>query len=129
MDVLMYSIQGGKLNSKVHLYNNDYTPSTSSILANFTETLVAGLSAKPLPTMQNLGIDASGNDVWISPQITFVATGVGLPDVIYGFWVDFTDPITAGTRVFYAQRFETPMAIIAAGNKVQFMLSLGGKQC
>lgn len=129
MDVLVYSIQGGRLNSKIHLFQNDVTPDSTFTLASFVECIAGGMGNQPLSVPTDQGFDPSGRDIWYFPETIFTATGSNLPAVIYGYWVDFTDPITATTRVLWCRRFTTPQAILSAGNTIKFMLSFGGKQC
>jgi len=113
MDVLVWSLRNGLHNCKIRLYSNDYWPVKESVRAN--------------PT--NLGTDVTGRNVWKFPETLWTATGVGLPIIAYGYWIDFVDPLVGGTRILQAQRFQAPIAWIAAGDKVRFSLSWGGKQC
>lgn len=129
MNVLMFSIQGGRLSSKVHLFQNDFVPTRSSTVASFVESTAGGMASQPLSTPASWGFDTDHREIWFFPQTIFTATGPGLPAALYGYWVDFTDPMTATKRVLWYQRFNNPRAAVAAGNTVKFVMSVGGKQC
>lgn len=129
MDVLVWVLRNGQRNCKVRLYANDYWPVKESVRASFTELFGGGYAAQSVGNPVNLGIDVTGRDVWQFPETVWTAINVGLPVVSFGYWVDFTDPLTGGTRVLQAQRFQAPIAWLQAGDKIRFSLSWGGKQC
>lgn len=129
MDVLVWALQNGLHGTRVRLYSNDYWPVKESVRASFTELSGGGYVAKPTGIPVNLGTDVTGRNVWQFPETLWTATGAGLPVVAFGYWVDFIDPLTGGTRVLQAQRFNAPIAWLNVGDKVRFSLSWGGKQC
>lgn len=129
MDIIMFAIQNGRLNSAVHLFTNDFVPDVNTRKTDFVETNAGGMGGQALPIPTNIGVDVTGCDIWLFPQMVYTATGPNLPAVLYGFWVDCTDPITALTTLLWCQRFENAQAAIAVGNTVKFVPSLGMAQC
>lgn len=128
-DIIMSYLQRPAAVARVHLFANSYTPNVLTVVGDFTESAAVGLGPIPLPAPINRGVDEGAKDVWEFPTVNWTATGLGLPAVVYGMWVDCLDPITAGTRVLWAQRFVSPVALVAAGDQVKFTLSLGFNQC
>jgi hypothetical protein len=129
MDLLAWSLANGHNNCRVHLFANDYQPDANTVLASFIELSGAGYLPKPTGNPTNLGVDLTRRDVWQFPDLIWTATGVGLPVIAYGYWVDFLDPLTGGTRVLWAQKFQAAQALWLAGQTIRFALSWGGKQC
>lgn len=128
MDIVISAIRGGGLVSRVHLFQNWYTPNRLTTLVPFVEATFGGYGAQVLGQPFAGNLTPEGLQPWTWPMSTWTATGAGLPQAIYGFWVDVLDPITLTTRVLWTQRFVAPVVLVAAGNPVQFTLSLGGRQ-
>lgn len=61
-------------NMKMHLYQNNYTPSTSSVLANFTEATWAGYNAQVLASWDAAAIIAPHFASKASHAVTFIST-------------------------------------------------------
>jgi hypothetical protein len=129
MDLLVWGLANGNNNCRIHLFANDYRPAPNTVLGSFTELIGAGYAPLPTGNPVNLGVDVARRDVWQFPETIWTALGIGLPVVAYGYWVDFTDPLTGGTRVLWAQRFQSPQVMLHAGDVIKFALSWGGKQC
>ena len=128
-DILVQALRTGGKNCKVHLYANDYYPQFDSVVCSFVESVFGGYTSQDLGNPTNLGIDVTRRDVWIFPESSWIASGLGLPIISYGYWVDFDDPLTGGKRVLQAQRFFSPQTLFLAGQKIKFVLSWGGAQC
>lgn len=128
MAAIMSQLRSGANNAKVKLFTNNYTPLASSVLADFTEATFGGYVALATPTAADAGVIPGGLDNWIFGALTWTASGAGLPITIYGYWVQFDNPITLAPTLLWAQRFDTPQALIAAGNTISFVLSLADNQ-
>jgi hypothetical protein len=128
-DVIVQAIANGNNNSRIHLYANDYWPYPGTLLGDFVELVGAGYLPAVPGDPSNLGVDVTRRDVWLFPETVFTANPSGLPVLAYGYWLDFFDPLTAVTRVLWAQRFQAPQALLVAGQQIRFTLSFGGAQC
>jgi len=126
---VMVAIKNGANAAKVHLFENDYTPVLTSMVGDFVECSVGGMSVMPLPQATEQPLLASGPANWIFDLVTFTPSGVGLPGLVYGYWVDFLEPSTATTMLLWAQRFDSPQAIVTVADKVEFTPNLAGTQC
>jgi hypothetical protein len=115
--------------SLVHLYTNNYVPIAGTVLASFTEATFGGYSSMGLGIPTQLPVSPDGRAAWVWPQSIWTANGVNLPTIVYGYWVDFLDPLTAGRRVGWAQRFQSAQGLWALGQTIRFTLSFGAKQC
>lgn len=129
MDVLVWALRNGQHSCVARLFSNDYQPDVNTTRTNLLELVGAGYGPNSLGNPTNLGIDITGRDVWLFPEVVWTATGIGLPVIAYGYWIDFLDPLTGGTRILQVQKFFQPQAFIAAGNQIRFTPSWGGKQC
>ena len=85
-----------------HLYQNDYTPTETSALADFTEANFTGYSAQTVAATawNNSVTDGSGTTCADAPDISWTNTGTTSQN-IYGYYV--TD--TANTTLLWAERF------------------------
>lgn len=128
MDIVIAAIRNGGLTSRVHLFQNWYTPNRLTTPALFVEATFGGYGAQVLGQPLPGNFTPAGLQPWTWPMSTWTATGAGLPQAIYGFWVDAVDPITNQPRVLWTQSFVNPVVLVAAGNPVKFTLSLGGRQ-
>jgi len=128
MGILLNQIKSGGSSGKVFLYTNNFTPTTSTVLADLTPAAAGGMTEQATPAATDSGVFPAGVDNWIFSPITFTATGAGLPETYYGYGVKAVDPITAASLLLWAQKFDVPQLIIAAGQTVPFVLSLAGTQ-
>lgn len=128
-NIVINAIQGGRLNSTVFLFTNDFTPDANTVAANLIACTAGGLTGQGLPVPIDSGIDIVGVDVRTFPNMTFTATGSGLPITLYGYFITCTDPFSLTTKILWCQRFATPQVAINAGDKISFMPTLGINQC
>ena len=125
---LMARIAAGGQNAAVHLYQNPYVPVESTVLGDFVESTFDGYAPLPLPAAADQGINPSDIDVWtFDPLQWTAASGVGLPQIQYGYWVDCLLP-GGGTQLLWCQAFDEPWGLASAGQTIQFLLSLGSGQ-
>ena len=100
--------------AKVRLFQNNYTPSIASVLADFTQATFTGYAqAELLDTMAGLPrIDTDGN-VYIvcNSVLSFTQTADTTPNTVYGYYV-VSD---VGSHIIAAKRFDTPIEFNAAG--------------
>lgn len=115
--------------SRVHLYQNDYVPTAAAVPASFTEPVAAGLGPIPMGVPTVLPIGPGGRVIYQWPQSVWTASGAGLPQIVFGYWVSFLDPVSMVSRVGWAQRFQSQQGLWTPGQTVKLMLSLGGKMC
>lgn len=128
MTALLLQLKSGANDAKVHLYTNNLAPVRETVLTDFTEAVAAGLEALATPAAVDVGINAAGVDVWTFSPLTWSAGGSGLPVVVYGYYVDWLNPITLQRQLWWAQKFDVPQALTGAGQTVSFTLSIGGDQ-
>lgn len=128
MGAILKAISSGANTATVHLFQNNITPDSSTVIGTFVEATAGGMGSQPTPSATDSGVIPGGIDNWIFGPMTWTATGSGLPQTIYGYWVDFVDPTTGLAAMLWAQRFDTPQALTAAGQPISFILSLAGTQ-
>lgn len=122
-------IADGAHSAQVHLFENDYTPTPASTLVDFVECSAGGLGVMPTPPATEQLVGLTGPSNWIFDAVTFTATGTGLPTMIFGYYVDFADPIDVTRRILWCQRFDSPQAAVNAGDEITFIPNLGSTQC
>jgi len=128
MGLIMDGIDSGANSAEIHLFDNNYTPTTSSVIGDFTEATAGGLAGIATPNATDQGVVPGGIDNWIFGNALWTASGAGLPVTIYGYWIDFVDPTTGNPHMLWAQRFDTPQVLTSAGQTIAFTLSLAGTQ-
>jgi hypothetical protein len=102
---------GGVLNgAKVHLYQNNYIPSKSSALADFTECTYAGYAAQSAGTWGAPYVGVDGLPHVTCPSLQFQSTDGVTPNVAYGVYVT-----NAGSTVLlFSGLFDQPVPMIDA---------------
>jgi hypothetical protein len=102
---------------KLHIYTNDYTPTESSTVANFTECSASGYTPVTLTGANwTISTDAGGNSTATYPQITFTFTS---GSTNYGYYV--TD--STGTILLWAERFnDAPHTLPSGGGTEKITL-------
>lgn len=93
------------------LYVNNYTPTSESLLANFTECTAPGYARIALPQSGWTGSTVLGVATYTYTTVTFSLSGPGSPaQTIYGhFILDLTS-----NKVWWAQLWTTPYVIPGA---------------
>jgi hypothetical protein len=99
---------------KVHTYSNNFTPTTASILANFTENTYAGYAAQDISNWGAPSTAAHVTTIQGDPN-TFTRSTTGAAENVYGYFV--TDQ--AGTTLYYAEKDPGgPRVLTNAGDSV-----------
>lgn len=128
MEQIMARINNGGQSSALHLFANDITPGMDTVAADFVENDFDGYAAIPLPLAVDNGV-TEGQDIWTFPLCVFASTGVPLPQLTYGYWVDCIRPTTGGPEILWAPRFPNPWAWTAPGQSLPIPLTLGDMLC
>ena len=107
--------------NKMHLAMVDFVPGEGMIVADFTEADFDGATAIAVTVgAQGEGYDPATNDSVIDLKepiggFRWAVTGThNLPQTIFGFYL--TD--TAGTVVYAAERFDTPVTLTMVGQVI-----------
>lgn len=107
---------------KVHLYTNNYTPIGSTTITDFTEATFTGYAAQNVPALGVVFTNDSGQAEFdCTATSTWTATDAVTPNTIYGYYVVDS---TTGTIVRWAERFDTPVDMTAAGKTLILLLRL-----
>lgn len=107
----------GNADLKLHLFNNNVTPSKSDTLTTYTESTASGYAAITLTGSSWTVSTTSGVTTASYPQQTFTFTG---SDSIYGYFV--TDGST--TTVLWAEAFTAVENIPTGGGSIQLTLNV-----
>ena len=111
----------------VHLFTAGPAPITpDSVPGDFTEATFAGYAAVAL-TLPLLGpINADSNDLGVHNEADFLGGAVVAPgETILGYWID--EAATAGTILYAAETFDTPIPITSAGDYVSLDVVFPGQ--
>lgn len=128
-DLAMWQLIQPLTGAKVSLFTNFYQPESQSALANFTAPTAGGLLPIQLPTPTRLPVDNCGRARWQFPNIVFTATGPGLPEMIWGYYVYCRDPWTGQAGLLWAQRLINAWGFVSAGQQLSIPLSTSFAQC
>lgn len=107
MTLIFRGLCNGVNDGLMHLFTNIDAPAKPWTITNFTEATLPGYTPLILPSAVDNGLNPNNIDIWSIPLVTF---GPYAPSnqVIYGYWVDATDPNTGFTRVAWCQKFNNP---------------------
>jgi hypothetical protein len=126
--VLLGQLMSGGLTAFVRLYQNNYVPVAGTLNSDFVECTWPGYAGQPTPAAVDQGINGLGQDVWQFGPTTF-GPATGTPSqVVYGYWVEFVDPVSHAKRVWFAQQFDVPFGVTAAGQTVGFTMTWSDNQ-
>jgi hypothetical protein len=99
---------------EIHLYQNNYTPTTSSVLADFTAATFDGYIPQTISGWSSPTVTAHVGLIQATAVVFTKAAGA-TPNSIYGYYV--TD--SGGTTVLWAELFSTgPFAMSATGSTI-----------
>lgn len=103
-----------------HLYSNDYTPTRSDTVADYTEATVTGYAAEDVDSFG--GATDLGGNVWQiqGDEITWTLDGSVTPQTLYGYYV--TDQ--AGAQLLWAERFDTAEVVDSAAYVIPVLPTL-----
>lgn len=102
-------------NFTLHLYTNNYAPTTNDLISNYTECTLTGYSAPVL-----------ASNTWaISNAIATYSGGVTLTfttgnQTIYGYYITGT----SSGILYWAELFQTPLTIPSGGGSVEVIPSI-----
>ena len=109
-----------------HLFVNNVTITSATLLANLTECTAPGYAAINVPYTSWSGATAAGVANYSAPNITFSLTGQGAPaQTVYGHYV--TDQ-TSGVLLF-GLTWAAPWAIPSGGGPVLITPKWTTQQC
>lgn len=98
---------------KLHLYSNNQTPTTSSVIGDFTECTFAGYAAQNLTTWTAPSVAAHVASM-TAAALTFTRSTTGALQNIYGYYVT-----TSGGTLLWAEIFsDAPRVVTNAGDSL-----------
>jgi hypothetical protein len=92
---------------KVHLYKNDVTPTTSSVLGDFTESDFAGYAAQNASSWSAPVVSAHIATI-TAAALTYTRSSTGTAQNAYGYYI--TD--SGSTLLYAAERFATAPRVL-----------------
>ncbi len=129
VELMAFDLRLGNHGCKVRLFTNDYTPVNSTVVSDLVEYSGWGYTPKNLGNPVDQGVDVTGRDVWLFPEVEWIASGSGSTNIVWGYWIDFTAPLTGKRRLLTIQRFNASQVFLNAGDRIRFTPSWGMKQC
>lgn len=96
------------------LYQNDYTPTPQSVLADFTVATFAGYASSSAITWGPAFTDSLDQAQAVGSVKQFNCNASTTPNVIYGYYITSGD----GATLIFAERFAEPQAINGVGDSV-----------
>lgn len=104
--------------ARIKLFKNSYTFAFATLLADLTIADFSGY-AEENPGAPVVTWDAGTNQAVITfPQVTFTHNGGGVANDVYGWWIEFTDPITSSVVIAMGGNFDSPLTIDSDGDVV-----------
>ena len=102
----------GADNLLLHLYQNNYTPTDSSVIGSFTEATFDGYASQTIATWSTPSVTAHVASSAAAPNV-FTKSAGSTPNSIYGYYV--TD--SANTVMYWAERDpDAPIPMTSTGN-------------
>lgn len=95
----------------LRLYQNNFTPSPTSVLGDFTVATFDGYANKAIAAWGAVFLDPLGLATTIAPLQTFTMTGATTPNIVYGAYY-----LDKNGALMWAERFAVPVNFAAAGN-------------
>lgn len=96
----------------VHLYTNNYTPVSTSVVGNFMELASTGYAAQTVASWGTPVLGVDGYYTTTGGAVTFNNSTGSSWTAVYGWFI--TD--AAGTTVISAGLFSAPITVVAGGN-------------
>lgn len=97
----------------VHLFQNDLTPTPSTVLADLEECDFSGYTEKVVTALLPAYIDPAGGASAQIPTQQFDHTGGVVSNMVYGFWVE-----TTGGDLRLVGSFEEAIPMSALGQSI-----------
>lgn len=117
----------GANGSRVRLFRNNYFPTPETVWGDFLEANFPGYSPIVVPPAFDEGLTTDNIDVWRFSQVTFTMTATP-QQVVYGYWIDFTNPLILLRQSIWCQRFDSPFIFTGSGSALPLTLTPGFKQ-
>jgi hypothetical protein len=112
------AIKTGRLDAgTVKLFQNNFTPNKSSLLADFTECDFTGYADVDIADWNDPYVDDEGSVSIVAPIATFAATGSAVTNLAYGWYY-----VTTGGALVMGERFDEPVNFAASGNTLNLVL-------
>jgi hypothetical protein len=127
MGLIVDGILAGRNTAMCRLFANNFTPTPSSVWSDFVEASFPGYAALAMPSAVDDGLNAAPMDVWTFATLTFGPYAVPAGPV-YGYWIDFINPLTLARQSLWSQRFDVPFAWINSGDTLPLILTPGFAQ-
>lgn len=110
-------LQTHLVDSVMHLYQNDVTPTPALVLGDLTVATFTGYAGVDLAAWGNPFLDAENMATILSPLATFRPTGTAIQNVIYGWYI-----LDDGGLLVAAGRFENaPLPMGATSNVISIV--------
>lgn len=107
LDTLANIIGALLTGSTMHLFDNNVTIGTATLVASLNEASFAGYSSVSLVGWSSPLIDGTNHAYTIPTTPTFTPTAPGGSGNLYGYWID------KGSDFIGAQNFPTPPIVVA----------------
>jgi len=105
---------------KMHLFQNNFTPTTSSVLANFTECTFAGYAAQDISSWGASVVVGHVATMTAAPN-TFTRSTTGAAQDVYGYYITNQ----AGSLLYWAEKDPVgPRVVTNAGDSVTVTAAL-----
>ena len=122
--LLEKGLDGLTATQHVRLYQNDYAPSPTSLLADFVAATYDGYAAAAItPATWPIFLQGISQAVAVGPGLVFSPTGSTTPNLIYGYYV--TD--NTGARLLWAERFAEPKVLNGVTTGFTLVPAIGGQ--
>jgi hypothetical protein len=99
------------IGATIGLYTNNHNPGIGDILSAYTEATFGGYAQQLLAGNVDEGVSGHIDTIQFGAAI-FAATGAGLPQTVYGYFIQY------GGALLAAQKFAASVTISAAGQAV-----------
>lgn len=105
------------------LFDNNFTPAATSVLADFTQAAFNGYTAggAALANPVYAALDASNNRQVTWDAVTWTKAAGGATDTVYGAYFVLD---AANTLCMWSILFDSPISMVATGNVITFTPSL-----
>jgi hypothetical protein len=110
-------------NAEVHCYSNDVTPSSTSVLGDFTECVFDGYALVVAATWGTPYQLPDGSGQMVANNCEFLCSGNTVLENVVGVYV--TTP--AAAALVYAERFAAPVPITGTGSGFVYVPTVNSK--
>lgn len=121
------SFASGANGSRLRLFQNNYYPTKQTLFTDLIEATFTGYSPGIPTSAVDEGLSALFIDLWKFGPITFTMSA-GPPQAIFGYWLDFINPLTLLRQLIWVKRFDTPFLFSGPGVSLPVILYPGFSQ-